>query len=321
MQSDVMKHFGLTRGLPRAGYFETDAQRRVFEDIKMAIGGGQLLALVGLVGCGKTTTLHRLVETLKADKDILVSQSLAVDKHRINLGTLMLALFYDLVTEKDFKIPTQPEKRERKLIEVIAKRKKPVALFVDEAHDLHHKTLVGLKRLIELVQNNGGTLSVVLVGHPKLRNDLRRPALEEIGARTTLFWLDGIKGQERAYIDWLLDRCTQSDTPDILSPEAADRLARALSTPLQIEQYLTLALEAAYQVGQKPVTVEVVESILAADIDALEATLTRSGYNARDLAELFNVRPAEIRSFLHGQLAPGRTQELHAQFLAAGLPV
>ena len=131
----------------------------------------------------------------------------------------------------------------------------------------------------------------------------------------------GNKGQERAYIDWLLDRCTQSDASDILSPEAADRLATALSTPLQIEQYLTLRLEAAYQVGQKPVTVEVVESILAADIDALEATLTRSGYNARDLAGLFNVRPAEIRSFLHGQLVPGRTQELHAQFLAAGLPV
>ena len=84
-----------------------------------------------MVGCGKTTTLHRLTEALKDEREILVSQSLAVDKHRINLGTLMLALFYDLVTEKDFKVPTQLEKRERKLIEVIAKRKKPVALFVD----------------------------------------------------------------------------------------------------------------------------------------------------------------------------------------------
>jgi hypothetical protein len=90
---------------------------------------------------------------------------------------------------------------------------------------------------------------------------------------------------------------------------------------LQIEQYLTLALEAAYRIGQKPVTVEVIESILAADLDALEATLTRYGYGSRHLAELLNVRPAEIRSFLHGQLAPGRTQELHAQLLAAGLPV
>jgi len=321
MQSEVMKHFGLIRGLPRAGYFETAQQRRVFEDIKIAIRGGQLLDLVGLVGCGKTTTLHRLTEALKDEREILVSQSLAVDKHRINLGTLMLALFYDLVTEKDFKVPTQPEKRERKLIEVIAKRKKPVALFVDEAHDLHPKTLVGLKRLVELVQNNGGTLSVVLVGHPKLRNDLRRPALEEIGARTTLFWLDGIKGQERAYLDWLLEQCAPADAADLLTPEARERLAAALSTPLQIEQYLTLALEAAYQVGQKPVTLEVIEAVLAADIDALEATLTRYGYNTRALADLLNIRPVEIRSFLHGQLAPGRTQELHGQLLAAGLPV
>ena len=29
--------------------------------------------------------------------------------------------------------------------------KKPVALFIDDAHDLHPKTLTALKRLIELV--------------------------------------------------------------------------------------------------------------------------------------------------------------------------
>jgi type II secretory pathway predicted ATPase ExeA len=189
---------------------------------------------------------------LRDEKEILVSQSLAVDKHRVNLGTLMTALFYDLVNEKDFKIPTQPEKRERKLVEVISKRRKPISLFIDEAHDLHHKTLVGLKRLIELVQNAGGTLSVVLVGHPKLRNDLRRPALEEIGARTALFVLEGIKGQERAYIEWLLDQCTKDDSPEILSDDAIDRLAATLTTPLQIEQYLTLAFEPATRPSPSP---------------------------------------------------------------------
>ncbi len=131
MRSDVMKQYGLTRDLPRSGYFETQQLREVFNEIEAAIHGGKLLALVGLVGCGKTMTLHRLVETLKGEKDILVSQSLAVDKHRVNLSTLMTALFYDLVTEKDFTIPTQPEKRERKLVEVIAKRRKSIALFID----------------------------------------------------------------------------------------------------------------------------------------------------------------------------------------------
>ena len=53
----------------------------------------------------------------------------------------------------------------------------------------------------------------------------------------------------------------------------------------------------------------------------LEAALTRYGYNARVLAELLNVRSAVVRAFLHGQLTHGRTQDLHAQLLAAGLPV
>jgi hypothetical protein len=30
-------------------------------------------------------------------------------------------------------------------------------------------------------------LSIVLAGYPKLKNDLRRPTLEEIGARTEIF--------------------------------------------------------------------------------------------------------------------------------------
>ena len=56
-------------------------------------------------------------------------------------------------------------------------------------------------------------------------------------------------------------------------------------------------------------------------VHPLEAALTRYGYNARVLAELLNVRSAVVRAFLHGQLTHGRTQDLHAQLLAAGLPV
>lgn len=38
---DVMKHYGLTRDLPRSGYFETEQLREVFDDIKVAIHGGK----------------------------------------------------------------------------------------------------------------------------------------------------------------------------------------------------------------------------------------------------------------------------------------
>ena len=120
------------------------------------------------------------------------SKSLSLEKSQISLATLIMALFYDLATEKEFKIPTQPERRERALRDLIKKRQRPIALFIDDAHDLHSKTLIGLKRLIEVVRDSGATLSVVLAGHPKLKNDLRRPSMEEIGSRATIFELEGV---------------------------------------------------------------------------------------------------------------------------------
>jgi hypothetical protein len=49
--------------------------------------------------------------------------------------------------------------------------------------------------------------------------------------------------------------------------------------------------------------------------------VTRQGYNAKVLAELLNAKPREIKSFLSGQLASGRTQELQSELLAAGIPL
>jgi uncharacterized membrane protein YozB (DUF420 family) len=69
---------------------------------------------------------------------------------------------------------------------------------------MHSKTLIGLKRLIEVVRDSGGMLSVVLAGHPKLKNDLRRASMEEIGSRATIFELEGLGSEKRKYLKWLL---------------------------------------------------------------------------------------------------------------------
>ena len=277
----------------------------------------------GIVGSGKTTELGRLQEELRRETDILVAKSLAVEKNRVNLGTLIVALFFDLATDKDFKMPAQAEKRERALRDLIRKREKPVALFIDEAHDLHGRTLTGLKRLIEVVQDGGGMLSIVMAGHPKLKNDLRRPTMEEIGARTTVFDLTCIQDNKEDYIRWLIDTCTSKKTKrsELINDDAIDMLADKLSTPLQIVQYLTLAFEKGFHVGQTPITSEIIEAVMAIDIDELEANLVRNGYSAKSLAELLNIRQPEVKAFLRGQLPPGRSKELHEQLLASGVPV
>ena len=323
MRVEVMQHFGLEIPLSQAGYYETLQHRELMKDVRGAIGEGRLVAVCGVVGSGKTVLLRRLQQVLLEEKKVTVSKSMAIDKHAVKLDTLIAALYYDLSGEKRVRIPGG-EARERELCERVRKNKKPVVLFVDEAHDLNGNTLVGLKRLVELVEDGGGRLSVVLAGHPKLRNDLRRPTMEEIGYRTDIFSLDGIAGSQRDYIGWLLRTCCGGKPEvgqDLLSEGAIDELASRLRTPLQIQQHLTLALDASYQTGDKPVSAEMVLSVLSRQIDDLEPTLMRHGYRVKDLAEQFDARPAEIRALFKSTLDVARATQLRENMLRAGLPI
>ena len=92
-------------------------------------------------------------------------------------------------------------------------------------------------------------------------------------------------------------------------------------TPLQVQLHLTLALEVGFQTGEKPVTAELVETVLSGQLDDLEPTLTRHGYRLKDMVEQFDAKPAEIRALFSNQLEPARAAELRERILAAGLPI
>jgi type II secretory pathway predicted ATPase ExeA len=318
-----MDHYGLTQDFRHAGFFETEQHQRIFRQLKTAIPNGYLIAVSGVVGSGKTTTMRCLQEQLRQDNKVLVSKSLSVEKRKATLKTLICALFYDVSGDKDYKVATVGEKRERELQELIRSAKKPVALFVDEAHDLHAHTLTGLKRLMEVVLDGGGRLSIILIGHPKLRNDLKGPRMEEVGYRTLTVSLDSMQGELREYIFWLVNTCAAEGVrvADIIDEAAIDHLAERLSTPLQIEQHLTLALEEAYQTGGKPVSMDILETTLSKRIDDLEPTLIRHGYSERVLVEQFRLKRSEVGHFMTGRLDSARMLELTAEMREAGLPI
>jgi type II secretory pathway predicted ATPase ExeA len=304
MNNEIMQFFELNKSFHNVQFLETNGIKKHIDNIKYASHVGGIIALTGMVGSGKTTLLWQIQQQLREEKEVVVCRSLSTDKKRVNIGTLYTALFFDLVKDKNFKIPHQAEQRERKLLELVKKQDKPIVLFIDEAHDLSSQTLISLKRLIELVYSSGSILTVILAGHPKLGNDLRRPTMEEIGARTQLFQLNHWIENKEHYGAWLFKQCSRKDVKlaDIITGEAMSLLVTSLVTPLQINHYLTRALEQAYLSGTKPITVEVIESILVPDLDGIEAKLARSGYNLQALCEVLNSRPSEVKAYLLGQL-------------------
>ncbi len=145
MLTEVMRHYGLTRPPIDAGFFETEHHAQVSRDIRAAIMGGRLIALTAVIGSGKTVSSRRLRAEVEREGRVIVSRSLSIDKAKISLPLLEAALFYDLTPEKTVKISSQSERGVRDLQELFRRAKKPVALFVDDAHDLHPKTLTAFE--------------------------------------------------------------------------------------------------------------------------------------------------------------------------------
>ena len=127
MFSEVMEFFGLARELDHLGFFETASQKHLEQELKITITQGRLIAISGIVGSGKTTFLQRLMADLTKSQEVIVSRSLAVESEKVNLLTLMTALFYDLSPDKVEKVPSMSERRERHLLELIKKARAPVA--------------------------------------------------------------------------------------------------------------------------------------------------------------------------------------------------
>ena len=132
---------------------------------------------------------------------------------------------------------------------------------------------------MEVIARGGGNLSVALIGHPKLRNGLRRPTMEEIGHRTDVLSFEGLGEETRAYLDWLLGECTSDgvDVDTLIEPAALDLMALRLSTPLQFAEHLNRAFEAGLRFGHKSITTDIVAATLAPRFRRSRATADPSG--------------------------------------------
>ena len=316
-----MQFYGINKEFNKCDYFETDHYQNILRNVNAAIKSGGIISLTGIVGTGKTVISRRIQEVIHEENKILVSKSLASDKRRVTINTLCTALFADLAIKKYGKLPTQAEKRERKIQMLIKDVGKPVALFIDEAHHLQQRTLIGLKHLVEIVRDAKGTLSIIVVGHPKLMNDLRHPSLEEIGARVNFFELNVLGVDGVRFIEWIITNCSidQIKPHEVVTKEAIAFLSERLITPLQITCYLTRALEKGFVIGEKPLGIETVKTILSPDLNVLSAALARSGYNFAVLCNHLNAKPSEVKAYLAGQLGQGRAEEIDREIHRFGV--
>ncbi len=173
-----------------------------------------------------------------------------------------------------------------------------------------HSQDIDRAKTIDGVGRGVAKLSIVLIGHPKLKNDLKRPTMGEIGDRMTVFEFGGLRDQQREYIAWALGQCLAEGVAiaDVLTDEAIAKFATKLETPLQIGRHLVRAFEAGLKAGVKPIDATFVAGVLSARIDDLEPQLTRHGYDTKSIADQFGAKPAEVVQLFRNRLDAGRAR-------------
>jgi len=269
MIHDVMEYFGLEKEFRNPGtFFEPPNSRKLYLDLKAAIKAGHLIALTGIVGCGKTTLCRRFKKKLFED-GMLVSTSFAVEKERVTKSSIIQALFADVNTDKKLKLPRAVKFKEKLLCDLIRQHNKPVALFIDDSHEFAHKTLSEIKGLMKVSCGVGGILSVILVGHLNLLNKLKKSGVRITESKMTVLIMNGIKGNEKEYFSWLLEKCLKDGMKpnEVFTEEAARMLTEWLKTPLQFNYCAWRTLVEAHEVGQKPVEANTVKLILSQGCD------------------------------------------------------
>ncbi|MGY3804611.1 AAA family ATPase [Pigmentibacter ruber] len=321
MEVDVMNHFGILKRFSDVPYFENEKSKKLMDDLHFSIRLGGIVVVTGLSGSGKTTLLDKTLKKLQEEKNIIVCRSLSTEKQAVSIPLIFSAFFSDLVKEKNIGSYMKAEKKERKLIELLNKHKKNLVLLIDDAHELNTQTLIGLKKIRELDKDTEGKITFILVGQPKLSNELNHPKNEEIGARSHMFAISSVLENKAKYCEWIIKQAVSENIKpkDILNQDAIELLGESLLTPLQVIKYLSSSLQKAYMIGVKPVTKEIVQSVLVPEINGLDAKLARNGYTNRYLCDLLNSKNNELRLFLKGQLVGSKAQEFNQEILKLGI--
>jgi type II secretory pathway predicted ATPase ExeA len=92
------------------------------------------------------------------------------------------------------------------------------------------------------VVRDSGPLSVVLAGHPKLQNDLRRPSMKAIGSRATIFELEGLGREKGKFLKWLLAQSVAPKTKieSVITEDAVAIAGSYLVESLFFKVFLTV---------------------------------------------------------------------------------
>ena len=206
-----------------------------------------LVSIHGPRGAGKT---HAIRAALVGIPRVRLVEPLRLDRERLTLGDVQTAIVRELCDEAP---RHSGEARSGQTRRVLGAADGSVVLWIDDAHLLHHATLRGLKRLLEVRwRGRGPLLGIVLSGQAD-----RTAAVPEVGLRSDRMRLAGLTAAEagRALTAALGARIEAGAVAPLAESDAARNW-------LDLQALVDTCLAAAAARGEERITAGAVDAVL-----------------------------------------------------------
>lgn len=297
----LFKHFGLN---PDALYWGS-AHESYARRIQDAVESRRMVGVVGPFGSGKSMLVQEALNAVPHLETIYIDNS---DRERLRIGNITQVMVAMLSNEGPRRDNTT---RQLQLARVMGERVllqgQNVAVVIENAHRLHHSTLLAIKDLRESVRYRGQAFlfSVILVGQEGLRASLERYG--EVNYRTRPIELDRngwMSYPERtAYLD--------SVYGELIAPATRNRLAALFSSPLELDHFTEEKMLLMRDGGIDVLDDSVIPLSIREQREALKLSLRElereSGVSSKTINDFDNGRigDAERQADVHARLQKG----------------
>jgi type II secretory pathway predicted ATPase ExeA len=187
------------------------------------ISANRMGAIFGEKGSGKTYIKRKVIGALEMRKnDFRVIDITPMGEQVRNITQIMNAMVKDIAGEEPRR---DTEARRRQLQRILGETREKIILSIDEAQDLHHSTLRGLKKLHELGFGTRDKLfTIVLFGQHSLKDKISD---DELKPRVRRYEMRDLTKIEK--VKFVLDETKFTETA------LAIFIKRTRNTPLAVE--------------------------------------------------------------------------------------